>query len=98
MEINTTIEDLFTYHTPTPEQQSALQEVRDAGKALAKVIDKVVPIGMDQSHAMRKLRETVMLANAGIVLNGRFFRPSGEASSKFISSTGANYDTDAGTT
>jgi hypothetical protein len=70
MELHDTIETLFTYHSPTPAQVSALANVRTSAKALAYVIDHNCPAGADRTAAMRLLREAVMTANASIVLNG----------------------------
>jgi len=60
------IENWFTYHAPSPEQQVAYQMVRDQAKELAFVINDVVPESADKTAAMRKLREAVMTANAAI--------------------------------
>lgn len=66
------IDRLFTYHSPDELQQSALLEIRESAKSLAYTICMFVPEGPDRSSAIRKLRETVMTANAGIVLKGVF--------------------------
>lgn len=62
------IETLFTYHAPTELQIQQLKEVREAGKNLARVIMHNCPPGPDRTTAIRKLRETVMTANASIVV------------------------------
>jgi non-homologous end joining protein Ku len=64
------IDQLFTYHTPTQVQAQAYSTLREAAKYFAKVIVAVVPNGADRTAAIRKLREAVMTANAGISLNG----------------------------
>lgn len=63
------IEHFFTYHAPTPDSIEKLKTVRDAAKMLAKIINLSVPECADKNAAFRLLRETVMTANAGIVLN-----------------------------
>ena len=64
------IADLFTYHPPTPTANQSYETIRDAAKHLALVIWKNCPYGADRTAAIRKLRETVMTANAAIALNG----------------------------
>jgi hypothetical protein len=64
------IDQLFTYHAPDQQQQQHLQAVRMAAKHLGHVILASVPPGADRSAAIRKLRESVMTANAAIVLRG----------------------------
>lgn len=44
--------------------------IRSVAKVLAETILEEVPVGADQSAALRKLRECVMTANAGIALSG----------------------------
>jgi hypothetical protein len=61
------IDHLFTYHPPTGEEQlQKYQNLREAGKTLAKVIWDNCPPGADASAAIRKVREAVMTANAAI--------------------------------
>jgi hypothetical protein len=60
------IEELFTYHKPSPEQEEQYKEIRSAAKALVRVIDRVCPPGPDRTTAVRKIRESVMTANASI--------------------------------
>jgi len=62
------IDNQFTYHAPTEEQQKALFQIREAAKGLAHTIDQIVPDCADKSAALRKLREAVMTANAAIVI------------------------------
>jgi len=64
------IADLFTYHSPNPDTTQRYETVRDAAKHMALVIWKNCPYGADRTAAIRKLRETVMTANAAIALNG----------------------------
>jgi hypothetical protein len=64
------IEHIFTYHSPTPTTLPKFQAVREAGKYFAKVILQNVPYGQDRLTAILKVREAVMTANAGILLDG----------------------------
>ena len=65
------IENVFTYHPPTPNQIPKYDEIRKAAKIFAKVIQDQVPEGPDKSVVMRKLREAVMTANAAVALEGK---------------------------
>jgi hypothetical protein len=73
MTVDKRIEDLFTYHPPDADQQRSYVAIRDAAKYLAWVIMTNTPTGADQSAAIRKLRETVMTANAAVALRGLSF-------------------------
>jgi tryptophanyl-tRNA synthetase len=64
------VDDIFTYHAPDEQQVEALKNVRLAAKNLAKVMLECVPVCADQQAALRLLRESVMTANAAIVLKG----------------------------
>jgi len=65
------IENIFSYHAPNDDQQKRLGMVRQVAKYLARTIEECVPAGADQTAAIRKVREAVMTANAGIVLDGK---------------------------
>ena len=65
------LENIFTYHAPTTEQLTAYEAIRASAKILAVMICNYVPVGADQTAAIRKLRECVFTANAGIALNGK---------------------------
>lgn len=56
----------FTYHPPNEEQAKKYVELRDAGHALAMLIDSRVPDSREQSIAITKLEECISSANAGI--------------------------------
>ena len=60
------INNWFTYHSPTPEQQEAYQVIRSAAKMLAEDFNDRCPDCADKTAAMRKLRETVMAMNLAI--------------------------------
>lgn len=63
------IEKVFTYHAPNTSSIKKLEDFRNAAKLFAKIIQELVPECADKNAAFRKLRECVMTANAGIVLN-----------------------------
>lgn len=63
------IEHIFTYHND-PAAIPRYQAVREAAKELARVIVAQCPPCADTSAAIRKLRESVMTANAAIALKG----------------------------
>jgi hypothetical protein len=65
------IENIFTYHAPTQSQLVGYQNIREAAKILANAIINNTPAGADQTSAIRKVREAVFTANAGIALEGK---------------------------
>ena len=65
------IDYIFTYHSPTLTTLPKFQAIREAGKYFAKVIAQNVPAGQDRLAAILKVREAVLLANAGISLDGK---------------------------
>jgi hypothetical protein len=64
------LDDIFTYHTPTSDQASQYQTIREKALELAHVIVANTPQSADQTAAIRQLRECVMTANASIALHG----------------------------
>lgn len=64
---NYVIDQLFTAN---PSTGPKFEIIREAAKYFAKVIVSNVPAGSDRTAAIRKLREAVMTANAGISLGG----------------------------
>ena len=65
------LKNWFTYHAPSAEQLAQYQMIRDAGYTLAKVIVDISPASADQTAAVRKVREAVMMANAAIACKGQ---------------------------
>lgn len=65
------LEDIFTYHAPTPEQQIQYTNIRAGALTFARILVQNSPSSADQTTAMRKLRECVMTINAAIARNGR---------------------------
>lgn len=68
------IEELFTYHKATPEQEIAYLNIRSQAKALVRIIDAMCPPGPDRTTAVRKIREAVMTANASIATGNAQYR------------------------
>lgn len=64
------VDSVFTYHPPDSDQIARLQVVREKAKELARAMLDNVPQCADQQAALRLLRESVMTANAAIVLHG----------------------------
>ena len=62
------LDDVFTYHPPTPEQAKAYENIRATARELVEVILNACPDCADKSAAIRKVREAVMTANAAIAL------------------------------
>ena len=65
------LKHLFQYHSPRPDQLPKYEAIREAGKAFAEIILANTPRGTDQNTAIQKIRETVMVANASVALDGR---------------------------
>jgi hypothetical protein len=65
------LDHIFKYHAPTPEQLPKYDALRSAAKAFAQSIVDNCPAGADQTAALRKVREAVMTANAGVALSGK---------------------------
>jgi len=66
------IEDMFTYHSPTPEQVPKYEAIRAAAKQFAQVLVANTPSSPDQTAAIRLLRQCVHTANGSIALEGKY--------------------------
>ncbi len=64
------LDQIFKYHPPNPSTGPKFETLREAARHFAKVILMNVPPSADRSAAIRKVREAVMTANAGVSLNG----------------------------
>lgn len=64
------LDEVFTYHSPTPEQQAKYSVLRYAAGDFAKVILDNVPACADRAAALRHVREAMMTANAAVALDG----------------------------
>lgn len=65
-----TIDNNFTYHAPTTDQQLKYENLRAHAKSLAARINEYCPESREKSLAFTKLEEVVMWANASIARNG----------------------------
>jgi hypothetical protein len=68
------IDQMFTYHTPTPHDEACYREIRGAALSLARIIDRCCPASADRTAAMRHLSDAVMTANASIARRGVSYR------------------------
>lgn len=64
------LEDVFTYHAPTPDQLPRYNVIREAAKDFATSILANTSPSADQSASLRHIREAVWTANASIALEG----------------------------
>lgn len=62
------IDDIFTYHAPKDDQPERYVAIRAAARVFAKVLVANTKPSVDQTAAIRLLRESVMTANASIAL------------------------------
>ena len=60
------LDNWFTYHAADEAQRAHYEAIRQAGRAMAQCIVEHTPPCADQTVAVRKLREVVMIANAAI--------------------------------
>jgi hypothetical protein len=65
------LDDVFRYHAPEPDQIPVYHALREAAKAHASVILRLVPACADRSAALRSIREAGMTANAAVARKGR---------------------------
>lgn len=63
------LENWFTHHTPTNEDQRKYAAIRAASMHLAEVIVNNTLFGADQLIAVQKVREAMMAANAAVACN-----------------------------
>lgn len=64
------VDDVFTYHAPEGDQIEKYKTIRQHAKVFANVILNNCPPCADRTAAIRKLRESVQIANASIALKG----------------------------
>jgi hypothetical protein len=77
------LDELFQYHPPKGTQPERYDRIRKAAKYLAGVIMECTPSCPDQTIAIQKVREAVMMANAAIAIHDKtgYLRGRGETSS-----------------
>lgn len=66
------LRDIFSHHPPEPGQAERYDAIRRGALAFAEVIVENTPPSADQTVAIRKLRESVMVANAAVALKGKY--------------------------
>jgi hypothetical protein len=64
-------EYVFSHHHATPEKLAHYAAIHEGAKQFAEVILAHTPAGEDQATALRLLRESTMIACAGVALDGR---------------------------
>jgi hypothetical protein len=65
------IENWFTYHPPTRDDQVVYEKLRSFARAFATAINDLCPESADKTAAIRKVREAVMTANAAVACKGK---------------------------
>ena len=60
------LDNWFTYHAPHGDQPQRYVKIRDAAKMFAEVLVENTLPSADQTVAVRKIREAVMVANQSI--------------------------------
>jgi hypothetical protein len=65
------LDNWFTYHSPSPDQNVSYLAIREAAKNLAQVIVANAPDSADTTAAIRKVREATMTANQAIACGGK---------------------------
>jgi len=65
------LNNYFTHHPPHNDMViERYKRIRDAGKAFAEVLLAETPSCADQTVAVRRVREAVMIANSAIACHG----------------------------
>ena len=65
------VRNWFTYHAPKGDQPAHYEALREAAKTFAIAIYQHTPKCPDQTVAIRKVREAVMIANQSIACEGK---------------------------
>ena len=63
------MENVYTYHRPTPEQAMKYTQIREAVKAAAEAVLGLCPDSRERDTALQRLEEGVMWANAAVARN-----------------------------
>ena len=71
-ELDTTLDEIFTYHKPTEKEQEGYEAIKRATIVYAKVMLKYCPPCEDRWDALKALRQLRMKANSSIALKGTF--------------------------
>jgi hypothetical protein len=62
---------VFSHHAPTPEKVAHYDAIHEGALRFAEIILAHTPRSSDQASALKLLRESTMMANAAIALDGR---------------------------
>lgn len=68
------LDNIFKYHPPTEKQIEQYQSIREAAKNFVLVLIENSPHCPDQTVAVRKVREAVLITNAAIALDGKIYK------------------------
>lgn len=60
------IDNIYTYHSPTPEQVERYATIRSTAKSAAQTILDLCPVSRERDEALRAIEACVMWANAAI--------------------------------
>lgn len=63
------LDNIFTFHKATKEQNEKYCQLREESKKFAALILNICPVSRERSLALTKLEESCMWANAGIARN-----------------------------
>ena len=63
------LDKIFTYHAPKGDQGERYEHIRLAAKMFAETVCDLSPPSRECTHAINKIQEAVMWANAGIARN-----------------------------
>ena len=63
------LDNIFTYHSPTGEQTTRYQALRELAKAFAAGVQAMTPQSREQSVALTNIQQATMWANAAIAIN-----------------------------
>lgn len=62
------LDNVFSYHRPTPDQAQRHESVKVAARAFASEVLRLAPDCADRSAALRHVREAMMTTSAAIAL------------------------------
>lgn len=57
---------IFKYHAPKGDQAERYEQIRDAARLFASEVVRLSPESRERTHAINKVQEAVMWANAAI--------------------------------
>lgn len=63
------LDEMFMHHKPFGNQAARYEDLRDAGKWFAELVNRYCPESREQSLAITNIQQAVMWANASIAIN-----------------------------